>query len=267
MILSEKAKIVLEEVRQKLLSGDVGPFVDFAKLQVKGYDKPMNKWSTLNQLMCYLSTGSIDCRGANQWREVGRWIKPRAEGGRATYIRVQCKVKEDPKLPADPENIKKVFYKWVPVFPDTATIGEPLPEPEPIEVDQLPDLYEVCRKCGIKVEYADLPGAWGCVDNAATTIQLKTKHPKVFYHELAHSIRLKNDWYDKKDYDGEEAIADTVACVFSQLFDHEDTTLDTHRYLTHYLGTIDKMMKFLGEINRTMLTLLDVGDLANKEAE
>ena len=117
------------------------------------------------------------------------------------------------------------------------------------------------------MEYADLPGAWGCVDHEATTIQLKTKHPKVFYHELAHAIRLKNDWYNDKDYAGEEAIADTVACVFSQLFDGEDTTNDTHDYLKYYLGSIDKMVTFLGDINKTMLTLLDVSDLANKEAE
>lgn len=267
MILSDKAKIVLEEIRQKLLSGNVGPLVDFAKLQVNGYDKPMNKWSQLNQLLAYLSTGSIDCRGINQWREVGRWIKPREEGGRATFIRVRCLEKYDKDKPLEPENISKVYYKWVPVFPDIATTGQPLPEPEPLEVDQLPDLYEVCKKIGIKVEYADLPGAWGCVDNAATTIQLRSKHPKVFYHELAHAIRLKNGWYNQKDYDGEEAVADTVACVFSQLFDHEDTTSDTHRYLTHYLGTIDKMVSFLGDITQTMLTLLDVSNLANKEAE
>jgi len=267
MYLSDKAKLVLEEVRQKLLSGNVGPLVDFAKLQVKGYDKPMSKWSALNQLMCYLSTGSIDCRGIDQWREVGRWIKPREEGGRATYIRVRIVKKLDPKQPETPDNIDSVFYKWAPVFPDTATTGQPSPEPEPIVVDQLPDLYEVCKKVGIKVEYADLPGAWGCVDNAATTIQLRTKHPKVFYHELAHAIRLRNDWYNKNDYDGEEAIADTVACVFSQLFDHEDTTHDTHSYLTHYLGTIDKMVDFLSDINKTMLTLLDVSDMSHKEAE
>lgn len=266
MIMSEKAKTILEEVRQKLLSGNVGPLVDFAKLQVKGYEKPMSKWSTLNQLLAYITTGSIDCRGIDQWRQVGRWIKPRSEGGRATYIRVRCVVKLDPKKPETDDNIAKAYYKWVPVFPDHATQGEPLPEPEPVVVDQLPDLYEVCRKCGIKVEYADLPGAWGCIDNAATTIKLKTKHPKVFYHELAHAIRLKNDWYNQKDYDGEEAIADTVACVFSELFDGEDTTHETHAYLTHYLGSIDRMVTFLGDINKTMLTLLDVSDLANKEA-
>ena len=266
MILSEKAKLVLEETRRKLLSGNLGPLVDFAKLQVKGYDNPMSKWSALNQLIAYLSTGSIDCRGIDQWRQVGRWIKPRAEGGKATYIRVHCLIKENPALPPEPENIKGEYYKWVPVFPDYATKGEPLPEPEPIVVDQLPDLYEVCKKVGIKVEYADLPDAWGCVDHEETTIQLKTKRPKVFYHELAHAIRMKKDRYNDKDYAGEEAIADTVACVFSQLFDGEDTTNNTHSYLTYYLGSIDKMVSFLGDINKTMLTLLDVSNLADKEA-
>ena len=106
MILSEKAKLVLEETRQKLLSANLGPLVDFAKLQVKGYDKPMSKWSYLNQLIAYLSTGSIDCRGIDQWRQVGRLIKPRSEGGRATYIRVHCLIKENPALPPEPENIK-----------------------------------------------------------------------------------------------------------------------------------------------------------------
>lgn len=266
MKMSVKAQVILEEVRQRLLSGDVGPLVDFAKLQVKGYDKPMSKWSTLNQLLAYLTTGSIDCRGINQWREIGRWIKPSEEGGRATYIRVRCIEKYNKNEPETPENIASVYYKWVPVFPDTATVGQPLPEPEPIIVDQLPDLYEVCKKVGIKVEYADLPGAWGCVDQGATLIQLKTKHPKVFYHELAHAIRLKNGWYNLKDYDGEEVIADTVGCVFSQLFDGEDTTHDTLSYLTHYLGSIDKMVDFLGDINKTMLTLLDVSDMTYKEA-
>lgn len=265
--MSDKCKLVLEEVRQKLLSGNVGPLVDFGKLQVQGYNKPMSKWSFLNQLMCYLSTGSIDCRGVNQWKEVGRWIKPGAEGGKATYIRVRCVTKKDKSQPETEDNVVSVFYKWAPVFPDHATTGQPLPDPEPVIVDQLPDLYEVCKKVGIQVKYAELPGAWGCVDNAATTIELATKHPKVFYHELAHAIRLRNDWYNKNDYDGEEAIADTVACVFSQLFDGEDTTFDTHRYLTHYLKSVDKMVMFLQDITQTMLTLLDVGDLANKEAE
>lgn len=263
MKLSDKATAVFEETRQRLLSGDLGPFVDFAKLTVKGYDKPMSKWSALNQLIAYFTTGSVDCRGYKQWQEVGRWVKPASEGGRATYIRVHCVVK--PK-DDDQEEEEKVFYKWVSVFPDYATDGDPLPEPEELDVNQLPDLYEVCRKLGIQVKYADIPGAWGCVDRDATLIELKTKHPSVFYHELAHAIRLKEGWYDQDDYDGEEAIADVIACVFSKLFDNEDTTFSTHRYVSHYLGSIDMMVGFLSEMAKTIEKLLDFGEIADEEA-
>ena len=50
----------------------------------------MNKWSLLNQLVCYF-TGLTDFRGYKQWHEAKRFVK---KGEKATHILVPWIKKE-----------------------------------------------------------------------------------------------------------------------------------------------------------------------------
>ena len=256
MKLTEKATAVLEATREKLMSGNVGGITEFMRWQINFPDKPMNHWSYSNRLMAYLGSGSYDCRGSKQWKEVGRWP---ARGSKAAFIIIPVIIKDHTNLDEE-GNPKEVLvsFKSVPVFGYSSTDGAPLEQPELPKEDQLPDLYKVCEKLGIRVQYEELGTAYGCVDINATVISLANTHPSVLYHELAHAVRLKNGWYNKNDYDGEEAIAETTACVLSELFEHEDITGFTLKYLKHYLKDLDKLLSFIKQISQTLSTLLDL---------
>ncbi|MBN2829295.1 MAG: hypothetical protein JXR56_03120 [Candidatus Cloacimonetes bacterium] len=252
MKLTDKARDMLDLVSNKLLNNDIGNIVDFARFTVSGYDTPMSHWSPLNQLLVFMTTNSLDCRGFRQWQSVNRYVK---KGAKATYILVPLVKTEKGERN---EELKHLLgFKTVPVFPLHATEGEPLPELKLPE--KKPNLYEVAEVLNIQVIYEGMTGAYGSCKSDATIIRLGNTHPAIFYHELAHAVRLKKGWYRKTDYAGEEIIAETVACTLSKLLDDEDITADTSQYVKYYANdSVQKVINFLSEISKTLVALLDI---------
>lgn len=252
MKLTDKARDMLDLVIHKLLDNDIGNIVDFAKFTVSGYDTPMSHWSPLNQLLVFMTTNSLDCRGYRQWQSVNRYVK---KGARATYILVPLIKTAENENGEEQKHL--LGFKTVPVFPLHATEGESLPE---IKVpEKKPNLYDIAKALNIKVIYEGMSGAYGSCKFDATIIRLGNTHPAVFYHELAHAVRLKKGWYRKTDYAGEEVIAETVACTLAKLLDDEDITANTSEYIKYYANdSIQKVINFLSEISKTLIALLDI---------
>lgn len=255
MKLNDKARDMLDLVINKLLNNDIGDIVDFARFTVSGYDTPMSHWSPLNQLLAFMTTNSLDCRGYRQWQSINRHVK---KGAKATYILVPLIKTEENNTGEEEKHL--LGFKTVPVFPLHATEGEPLPEVKVPE--KKPNLYDVAEALNIQVIYEGMSGAYGSCNSEATIIRLGNTHPAVFYHELAHAVRLKRGWYRKTDYASEEVIAETVACTLSKLLDDEDITADTSEYIKYYANdSVQKVINFLSEISKTLVALLDTDSI------
>lgn len=83
MTTTENARRLLSDLVNRLDTQTIAAFCR-KKLFIDDTKLPMMKWSTLNQLACFIS-GTTDARGIDQWRKVGRF--PR-KGSHAIYILV-----------------------------------------------------------------------------------------------------------------------------------------------------------------------------------
>ena len=140
--LSANAQRALEDVRERLASGNVGPLVQMAVIaRQPGDDKPSDHWSFNNRLLVLLQTyfhpggpPTLDCRGFQQWKEVGRWVRKREKGAPsdAIYILRPQKFYERENgefvLDENGERIVTGIRFWgQDVYPVWATEGEELP--------------------------------------------------------------------------------------------------------------------------------------------
>lgn len=87
--LSEKAQAAVDGVIRRFETGDLSPIVNYIRIKraVGDTGLPSDSWSFGNQILAFLSTGSEDARGFNQWKAVGRKVK---KGARAGYIFIPC---------------------------------------------------------------------------------------------------------------------------------------------------------------------------------
>ena len=70
--MNAKVKAVLDSILDQFQNGNIPEMVALSTYPVSIL--PMNKWSLLNQLVCYI-TGLTDFRGYKQWLEVKRNVK------------------------------------------------------------------------------------------------------------------------------------------------------------------------------------------------
>lgn len=123
MKLTDKARDMLDLVINKLLNNDIGDIVDFARFTVSGYNTPMSHWSPLNQLLAFMTTNSLDCRGYRQWQSINRHVK---KGAKATYILVPLIKTEESNTGEEEKHL--LGFKTVPVFPCTLLKVNPCPK-------------------------------------------------------------------------------------------------------------------------------------------
>jgi hypothetical protein len=220
---------------------------------------PSTKWSLLNQFRMY-KLGTMDARGFDQWKKVGRFVK---KGCKSKKILVPVFGEEEEKN-EDTGKIeaKKVlkYFKGVSVFAVEDTKGddldymEELKEYEERKVDNLP-LLDIAEKMDIPVNYSMTSGGeygsyhWNGLTGEATGIKLCTDAEQTFYHELAHAIDHKvNANAFGKVQSLDEITAEFTACYLAGVYGKEANMLYTRNYVQSWskqIKPVDKLFKCL----------------------
>ncbi len=257
MKLSPKAQKALDAVVARFQSGDLSPIVEIATIKRIG-DIPADKWTFANQVLAYMQTGTVDCRGYRQWQKAGRQVQ---QGSRAAFILGPCTyTREDDD---GKEYTVLTGFKTIPVFPHTVTEGEPLPDYTP-EPEQLPPLVDVAGALDIALTWAPAAGALGVCTADGSKISLGTHDAATFFHELAHAIhaRINGGLQGKRNrtaYAQQEAVAEFTATVLMHLYGLGDRTGNAWKYIQTYhknplaaiqraLGTVEQVLTFLEEV-------------------
>ncbi len=255
-MLTENAQQVVKQLLDRFQSGDIAPLIQIATLKLTSETSiPASRWSICNQLLAYIQTGEVDCRGFRQWEQVNRHV---TRGSCAAYILAPIKITEKEN---GIEKIKLVGFKSVPVFPAGMTTGEPIPEPVSLAPATLPPLYEVAQAWGIQIDYIPFRGsAYGSFQDLTKTIRLASHEQKVFFHELAHAAHSQLETLRGGQDPRQETIAEFTACVLMQVYGLRDSTGYTWEYLKSYnpenpikaiMGALDMVDKVLNKILET----------------
>jgi hypothetical protein len=254
MRLSEKAQAALERVVERFKTGDLSPIVEVVRIELPP-DCPTSKWTLNNRILAYMQTGSLDCRGYNQWKDVGRYVK---RGSKAAYILAPHLVTIENEETGEKEK-RLCGFLAVPVFPYHVTGGE-----EAAEVDyaprDLPPLVEAARELGVKVTWQPLPESrLGDCSISGEKINVGTSDPAVFFHELAHAVHAKlNGTLKGGQQADQETVAEFTAAVLMELYGLGDRTGNAWQYIQGYnadpikavmqaLSTVEKVLKLLEE--------------------
>jgi len=253
MQLSDKAQEALNQVVARFQSGDLSAVVEVVRLRRQAADAPSQSWSLSNQVLAYIQTHSLDCRGYRQWEQVGRQVR---KGARAAWILAPITILIENE---DGEKVSVVRgFKSVPVFAVHDTDGKPLPQVDytpPI----LPPLSDVARKLGVTVAWQPTPAdRLGDCDLTGQRIRVGTHDAQVFFHELAHAAHARlNGHLRGGQHADQETIAEFTACVLMQLYGLGDRSGNAWRYIRSYnsdpiraiaeaLTTVEKVLEVLG---------------------
>lgn len=233
IILSPKAQEAFDAVLKKLETGDLSPVVDIVRLSWPADSPiPAATWSFSNRLISYLMTGDLDCRGAEQWKQLGRFPK---KGSKAGFILVPM-IKGIKKSSPDGEDDVIVNFKSVPIFGFSSTEGAGLAT-EVIVFDPptLPPMYDVAKAWGIDVTFGPKeidPSAYGYFVNE--TITMMTHDAHVFLHEMAHAAHARIADLSKLSKLEKEVVAEFIATVLTSLYGLGDRSGNAARYIRFY---------------------------------
>ncbi len=244
MHLSDKAQSSLNTVIAKFELGDLSPLVRTVMFRLPD-SMPAAHWTRRNRMLAMLQSMCVDCRGFQQWKEVGRSV---TKGAHAVYILSPCtkaETNEDGK-----KTHTLIGWNTIPVFSIDNTEGEPLTDCIPIPIEP-PPLMDVATRLGIQVSYEFLEGAAGRYHYHR--IVLATHDHKVFWHELAHAAHHKTDpHFATKTRNEKEVIAEVTACVIAAMYG-SDMSGDAHAYLKQYAADpLKATLKLLTEIEQVI---------------
>lgn len=269
----------IEQIIRLFESGQLPEAVARSYLtRLPGDEKPSDKWSLGNRLIMLLH-GTTDARGAKQWNRAGRKVK---KGAKPFYIlapvfrieTIQRAVTEtDPETGEETvkwiEEKRQVLigFKGVPVFRREDT--EPLPGHKEEEISyappQLPPLYDVAEKLGVKVTWSPGSGfADGSYNPSSKEIRLHTHDVGVFFHELAHAAHHKIAGNLKRGQDPfQEIVAETVAVVLCKLYGYEGWEAHSYEYIRAYAGEKNParaIMSFLSTVEQVLDFILGLAE-------
>jgi hypothetical protein len=196
--LSEKAQAAVDGVIAKFEAGDLSPLIKYIKIKRAAGDQglPSDSWSFGNQALAYLSTGSEDARGFNQWKAVGRKVK---KGAKAGYIFIPCTRKVEDVATGEDKFVVYGF-KSCPVFGRQDTVKADGVD-DYIEPDygpaEPPPFVGVAKAWNLPVVYSPhvRQSYWGAYYHSGK-IELITHDESVFFHELAHAAHHRIDGAD-----------------------------------------------------------------------
>jgi hypothetical protein len=245
-----KTRDVLDGILQSFENGNIPAIISYSLNPAS--DKPMLKWSILNQISCYIHGGD-DYRGFKQWNRVNRYVK-KGEKAQA-FILVPCikKIKDEEK------RVLKGF-KAAAVFDYSQTDGEEL-EYHQLESPDFP-LIEKAEEWGISVssiphDYKFL-GAY-----SGAEIKLATRDECVFFHELTHAADDRAQGGLKAGQDPfQEIVAELGALALCQLVGKsgEKYLGNGYRYIKHYSekAGISPHVGVMRLLNRTETALNEI---------
>jgi hypothetical protein len=244
MKATEKAKVEIDKLVEMFEHGNAPEAI--AKIALSCKDMPSSKWTLANRLMAFSQTAEMDCRGFNQWKEIGRFVQ---KGAKAAYILRPIIIKDKDESDADAE-IKLVGFACLPVFPLSQTEGKPLPELTP---ETPPALSEVAKKLNIHVEYQHGDCYYGVFMPTQNKIVLCTHNEQTFLHELSHAAhqvaigkQLKNGQDPKQ-----EIVEELSACVLARMYGKQSPN---EGYTFNYINAYAQKMK--KDIGSAILTVM-----------
>lgn len=250
---SDKAQTAMDKVVKKFKDGNLSEVFQIAQIVRDPADTmPSNKWTWRNQILAYVQTGEIDCRGYRQWQAVERQVTEKG----AAYIWAPLKK----WIEEDGERIQIVVgFKAIPVFPLSKTEGEPLPEFDYSPKDP-PPMLDLCEHLGLAVEWpgpnASQHGSYSLVGEG---IELNTHDERTFFHELGHALhdRISEEKLIGAQDPHQETVAEFTACVLSELYGR-DITGNSWQYIAGYnkdpmaaiSGALDTVQEIMAEIDK-----------------
>ncbi|MCS5697168.1 ArdC family protein [Desulfofundulus thermocisternus] len=257
----ERLREALEKLLSMFESGNLPPAVARTMIRRQaGDERPSDKWSLGNRLLMYLA-GTEDARGYRQWEEVGRHVK---KGAKAFHILAPLtktrKVKiQDPETGEEREEERPVIvgFRFIPVFRLEDTEGEPLPEVD-YAPPELPPLFDVATRMGIKVKYAPGDGScYGSFQPGLKRINLHTHDVKTYFHELAHAVHNTIRPLVGGQDPVQEVVAETVACTLCEIYGYTGYAWHGWQYIKACAGGEPKqalklVMKVLCEVEEVL---------------
>lgn len=254
--ISDKAKAAFNRVVNRLKDGDISPITDIVRIRIpKGC--PAANWSARNRILALAQMDTLDARTYLQWQAVGRQVDQKG----ASFL---WQPNQFFKKDEDTGERERVFCGFKPyaVFPLSMTKPiedfDPPYEPINLEPKDPPLLDHVARFLGLTVKYEEIPGAYGSFSQSKNRIRLATHDPYVWFHELGHKLHEQIIGKLKDGQDPhQEAVADLFATVLMELYNVDDRTGNTYKYICHYhkdpLAAVDAAMIDIGK----MLELLE----------
>ena len=252
-MLSSKAQEQLQKLVEVFRTGEIAQVVK--RTVIPALDVPCAHWSLCNRVIVALS-GTDDARGYRQWMEVGRHVN---KGAKGIYILVpwisKTEKEENGERGKEETNVLRGFMSRA-VFAYEDTDGEEIERPE-IEPPELPPLYEVAERFGVKVRYQGHQGSeFGYYVPDRKEIVLMSHQEKTFWHELAHAAHQRVWGTLKRGQDPkQEAVAELTATVIAGLYG-ADWSGNCWQYIQAYttsplslcLSVLSDVERVLGEI-------------------
>lgn len=234
-----KTAEAIKRVIEKLESGTLSPITKLAVINRMPGDiiPPSSKWTFSNQLMAFIFSGSLDCRGYKQWKEVNRHVKKGEKA--AACILVPCMPKKD-KDQTEEEGKKKarpMYFITRPVFADYQTDGEEL-EKFDYTPGEPPPLLTLAESLEIPVNWLPVTrNAYGSYmhnpNNGDEHINLHSEELEVWFHELGHALHNRLQLMDGETKVQKEVVAELVAAVLMDIYGI-DNTGNAWRYISGY---------------------------------
>jgi len=253
MKLSPKAQTALQKVVDQFKSGDLSPIVKIARLRRRD-DIPSAKWTFSNQVLAYIQTGTLDCRGYRQWQKAGRHV---TKGSRAAYILAPLLVKKEDENGETRQVL--VGFRPVAVFAATCTDGDPIPEID-YTPQELPPLHDAATRLGVTVTWQPLPpDRLGDCTVDGSEIRIGTHDTKTFFHELAHAAhaRVNGGSLAGGQQAGQETIAEFTAAVLMELYGLGDRSGNTWKYIRSYAkDPLTAIIKAVSTVEQVLALLL-----------
>ena len=262
--LGPKAQAAIDEVLSRFERGDLSPVTDILRIRRQGGERPSDSWTFANQVLAFVTSGSLDARGIRQWNEAGRKVR---KGSKAGFILIPITRKVEEEDPQTGEMVARslpIGFKSCPIFGVESTEGDPvmLPDYTPAE---LPPLMDVAESWNLSVKWTpDLPGRYlGWYRHGEREIALATEDERLFFHELAHAAhsRVEGPNHRNGQDPRREAVAEFSACVLMALYGLRDTTGESWQYIKSYnRDPLKALYKVLNDCKAVIDEILNEAD-------
>lgn len=264
-----EASALLGEILDMFESGDLPSLIAQTVIARAENGGPSAYWTLRNQLLM-IRQGTTDARGIHQWNEVGRKV---VKGSRAIRIFGPRLVKRENE--AGDESMQLIGWRTIPVFRVQDTEGDKL-ESLSYEPAQLPPLYDVAARLGVRVDYMpahELANYRGFYLPGSREIALCTADERTWFHELAHaahdvSLRAKGKSIADVSEAEREIVAETVAAVLCKLYDRDGYLYHSRDYIARYAGDTPPAKAaahVLGPIQDALYLIVDHATAADAE--